>query len=250
MRYLIILLMFISQLFLNSCSQSSVNSQINDSYDFPVNTGTSEWNSISSYTERLEACQIPEEVLKDMSTPGLAETVFNYPFFGNMLAWNTPQEGIEAITAEFNGLSELLKRDDNHTAMLAIYKKKLDKNKIENLTNDTEKEEYAFKLAYFETILMQDNILSKMSKKELKELLVSANQKYKDTQQSEIFCVYNKKYTSRLMGNVLFKLDFSPFVKEIQNNETLRKFLDDGYLRSERDIEIIDSFTNKFLPNK
>lgn len=87
------------------CAQQKSDSNIADAYyDYPVKGGTEEWKSFTNLNEMLEACQISESILKKMSTAGLVETVLNYPLLGNMFAYNFPQQGFEAATAQFNGL--------------------------------------------------------------------------------------------------------------------------------------------------
>jgi len=42
--------------------------------------------------------------------------VLNYPLFLDALAYNWPQEGFNAVSGQFNGLQELLKRKDAGTS--------------------------------------------------------------------------------------------------------------------------------------
>lgn len=45
-----------------------------DPYDFPVKPGSEVWQQLQTGKEMVEACQIPETVLKNLTTEALAIT--------------------------------------------------------------------------------------------------------------------------------------------------------------------------------
>ena len=70
----------------------------------------------------LEVLQIPNEILIMMSTKDLAHTCLNYPLFSDIWAFNNLQDGMDRAISGFNGLKELIERDDAGIELLAIYK--------------------------------------------------------------------------------------------------------------------------------
>lgn len=58
---------------------SGLAQEKDDSYNFPIRPGTEEWISLDSYEARLNAYNIPEDILRNMSTLGLVETCLIYP---------------------------------------------------------------------------------------------------------------------------------------------------------------------------
>ena len=70
-----------------------------------------EWQNLSP-KERLESCKVTEGEVSIMSTSALVETVLNYPYLANMYAYNTIEDGIEAVSNHFPGIKELLTRPD------------------------------------------------------------------------------------------------------------------------------------------
>ena len=42
-------------------------------YDYPIKPGTEEWKGFTSTQEMIEVCQIPESILKNMSTSDLLD---------------------------------------------------------------------------------------------------------------------------------------------------------------------------------
>lgn len=81
-------------------------------YEYPVTPDMDEWKAFQSHVEMIDACQIPEEILENMSTEALAETVLNYPLLTDMLAWSDRSLGVQHVASYFNGLEELLSRNN------------------------------------------------------------------------------------------------------------------------------------------
>jgi hypothetical protein len=67
---------------------NTVKPQTSDAYIYPIFPGTPQWANLASYDEMLQAVQIPDPVLKSISTWGLLESCFNYPLYGDFAAFN------------------------------------------------------------------------------------------------------------------------------------------------------------------
>ena len=91
---------------------------IDTPYTFPITPNMEEWASFRSRDEMVAACQIPEEILSKLSTHALVETILTYPFLSEItMFYRTQMEcdrelGFWRIANSFNGLQELLTRDD------------------------------------------------------------------------------------------------------------------------------------------
>ena len=157
-----------------------------DAYEYPIKPGTDEWKAFKSHDDMLKACQIPESTLKSMSTKSLVETVLEYPLFGDIRAYSSIQQGFEAVTSQFNGLSELLNRKDAGTELLAIYSK-MNPQDIEENWGDIQKGAYIVSIANVEILLAQNKTLDNLNEIQLENLIVEARSKYTAKQQSEIF---------------------------------------------------------------
>lgn len=108
--------LLILSMVLFSCSNGHHNPKT-DAYNFPVKPGTAQWKAFSSHIDMVEACQIPDSILHNMSTAGLVETVLNYPLSIDMHAYDNLQIGFDAVSAQFNGIPELLRRVDAGTEL-------------------------------------------------------------------------------------------------------------------------------------
>ena len=96
-----------------------------DAYEFPITPEKTpeEWGKLRSIKKKLEVCQVPEEILETMSTEGLIETCLSYPLFSNMMYQNSLQDGFCQLVDGFNGLRELLSREDGAPLLLQKYLK-------------------------------------------------------------------------------------------------------------------------------
>jgi len=80
------------------------------------------WCQYQSLEEMLEACQIPEDKLKSMSTDELIEVCMSHPLHAIYFAYNNELEGAEIVFKNFNGFAELRRRADAPHKILAFYK--------------------------------------------------------------------------------------------------------------------------------
>lgn len=113
-------LLLITSSFLNSTISMNVfavdtiveEGQITEAYEYPIVPGMDEWKQLDTHVKKVNACQIPEDILDKLTTEALVETVMNYPLLIDMLAYNTQYTGYQAVYNEFNGLRELQTRED------------------------------------------------------------------------------------------------------------------------------------------
>lgn len=141
-------------------------------YDFPVKPGTNAWKRLKDREERIAFCQIPENVLYTMTTENLIETVLNYPFLMEIYCYDTYHQGFHAVLRNFNGLAELLCRDDAAHMLLEKYKQTEVAKDAKTAANNI------FTLANIEIILAQNEILEKFHYLKRAELETEARKKY------------------------------------------------------------------------
>lgn len=85
---------------------------IDEAYEYPVLPGTDEWKELRTQVDKIAVCQIPEEILTNMTTEALLETVLNYPLKSNMYMYDNLSIGYDKLKNQFNGLKELESRED------------------------------------------------------------------------------------------------------------------------------------------
>ena len=71
--------------------------------------------------ELMAMCNVPNDLLKNMSTPNLAWTCFNHPYNTDWIAFNNYYEGILSVMTRFNGYGELMKRKSGAEAVIDLF---------------------------------------------------------------------------------------------------------------------------------
>lgn len=89
---------------------------------FPVTADDKEWGKYDSYREMVQACTIPDDLLKELSTKELIKLTMNYPILINLYSYDDYDQALYAMENDFNGLKELLSRKDYIDALLSYYK--------------------------------------------------------------------------------------------------------------------------------
>ncbi|MCK5823218.1 MAG: hypothetical protein KAG95_04385 [Bacteroidales bacterium] len=179
-----------------------VNAQENnDAYDYPVKSGTNEWKQFKDTYEMIKACQVPEDILKNMSTEGLVITCLNHPLYGSIFASENLQDGFESFVGHFNCFKELLKRQDAGKNLMKIYKKMETNNYANNknkVINDGK-----FRFTFIELFLSQEKILNTMKKEEQKELVKETLLKINKKHENGNYSIYNQATSVLIIIRVL-----------------------------------------------
>ena len=110
-----------------------------------------EWGNIKTKEMALSHCQIPDDILEEMTTEALVETVLDYPFITDYFVYNSYLEAAKVFEREFNGFEELFKRKDATAALLDVYAAS------ELAAKDTESKEF-FRVSDIEFLIACDRI--------------------------------------------------------------------------------------------
>ena len=211
-----------------ACASDATVYNATDAYEYPVKPGTEEWKDFTSHDQMLEACQVPDFILHDMSTAGLMETVLNYPLLMDMMAYNSRQQGFDSVAQRFNGLSALLHREDAGMELLTEYRS-MDPAAIKDNWTSVQRGQYSFSIGNIETLLAQDSILAGLSGEQIRSLIEVAMEKCRaKCRGADIYSAYDLESTVWLLGKTLKHTGYPPFVEELQQDHELRNFLESG----------------------
>lgn len=147
-------------------------------WDYPVKPGSKEWLKIADFTKRLELLNIPETLLKGISTEELVKSCLNYPEFQLIFTRNDLQSGYNFIRSSFNGFVELESRSDGGKELLKVYAG-YKPDAFDLNSTDLEVGKFMSKIAYIEILMAQTEILNKLNPGDSKELMTICSQKYK-----------------------------------------------------------------------
>lgn len=175
--YIFLLLLVVSSSKLALANESGA-------YKFPITTESKEWKEFSSKAEMVAACQIPEEMLSNMSTSDLVETVLNYPLLNSFWAFNSRELAYKTIYNDFNGFRELMSREDATEAILEKYKG-IDVVSAEQADSVSSKE--FLKPSAIEFLLVCDKVHNNFADEEYTNILEAVNQKETERQKEGIY---------------------------------------------------------------
>jgi len=94
-------------------------------WDYPVKRGTVEWKKLKSNEEKVNICQIPENILSSLSTENLTDICLQYPLLYDIFAFNDMNQGIDNLFNDFHGIRELFKREQVLKELLKRYQEKM-----------------------------------------------------------------------------------------------------------------------------
>ncbi len=146
------------------------------SWDFPTKPGTPEWGLLHNQRTKVQACQVPEDILRTIPSEDLIIIYFKYPLLFNVLSFSTFQKGIDDLKRNFNGFSEICSRPDIPSMLLDRYGN-MSPAKFDPNWTSLRKGSFAFSIISLELLLSQNEILQNLTYTEKKYLLMNAMMK-------------------------------------------------------------------------
>ncbi|MGH3656248.1 MAG: hypothetical protein ACRDUA_06285, partial [Micromonosporaceae bacterium] len=170
-------------------------------YDYPVRPGSDKWKSFTTHEQMQRATQLPKGHAARMSTEDLAATVLDYPLLLDAVAHNDVQRGMETVTAGFNGLQELLRREDSGKVLLTRYRA-FDARVPANASL-TEAGEHTVEAWKLEMLLAQPQVLKTLSPKQLESVLRTGADTAADKKTQSAYGHAGLEPTAVLLGRAL-----------------------------------------------
>ena len=231
-------------------AQEGNDSKHSDAYDYPVKPGTEAWKALKTHDEMIQVSQVPEEILKKMSTSGLVETVLNYPLYRDRIAFNTIQQGFDAVAAHSNSLQALFNRQDAGRELLIRYQS-MDPTIIEKSWTSGQRTEHLGQFLDIEVLMAQPEILVELTNEELYSLLTETVKKGKGKADTgEMFSIHSQARTAWLAGRILQQLDDVVIKQKASENRDLQTFLNDGTFLAEATLNEVYSRAQQVLSDE
>lgn len=101
--------------FSNICAAAIIHQDFlnqDTAYQYKLTPEDAGWAELTSHQEMLDICQLPEEILTEAETGELFDIVLDYPLLIDISFYDSFEEGLLEVARQFNGLNELLKRED------------------------------------------------------------------------------------------------------------------------------------------
>lgn len=114
-----IIAVLLALLLVGVCAGIAVWMQIphrTEPYEYPITPDDAEWAELHGVDEMRRVCQIPEDILSNLTTEALLETVLDYPLM-TPWAFNTTELAADNLMQNFNGFAALMEREDLQTVL-------------------------------------------------------------------------------------------------------------------------------------
>lgn len=94
-----------------------------EKYEYPITPQKTPeiWREFTDHQQMLDACEIPEDILKSMTTQQLLLTCLDYPLVGDAMFYDSEISGFNSVKSRNNGMTELFERSDFSAELVALY---------------------------------------------------------------------------------------------------------------------------------
>ena len=195
----------------------------NKPYDYPIKPGSQAWNELGGTVERFTACQIPPDVVKDLTTSALVESCLDFPFLIGVFTSNDYQTGFRYLKTHFNGLEELFRRADVGKSSIDSYARLL--SATISTSDENEFMKHFNQTLYLELILAQPETLQRLNAEELKTLRAVAIKHFERKQQYPVQLSNGTILSTSLVLGQILKLEGKSNNKAL-NEAKLDRFCD------------------------
>lgn len=192
-----------------------------DSYNYPIYPGMEGWKIFTASWQMVSTIEIPEDMLKEMSTEALMQGIWEYPFFIEASTSSFYlQHSYEALLPYINIGREFLSRDDAAECLYHRYE----------IVNVTYKDALVLTRS-LEVMLAQSAYLRKYSDEQLKKLVERVYEYDIIRYGANTSVAYGmKKCSWFLIGRILKQALYEPFMNTLENDAFMQLFITEGYL--------------------
>lgn len=151
----------------------------NGDYVYPPTPNNPEWKELEDYLDKVEACRIPQEVLKSLSDEQLVQAIIDYPLIYDVFFFSDVNKGVAHLAKTCDAFAELLERETAKDVLLDVIMSEAEDKSINMLTengesdsrlaNKTVRDEIIFDTLVAITIF-QERIGAELSDEELASL--------------------------------------------------------------------------------
>ena len=214
--------------------------------DFPVKPGTNEWKALKNQKEKLDACQVPNDILKDISTSELMKLCFNYPLVYDVLAFSSTQTGMNEFKKNFNGLNEFVQRKDAADLLIKRYSDIQPRGYDKNWTN-IQKGYYSLEIFAIELFLSQIEIIDKMTLSQKQNLVRELLKKLEEKEDKELYGRTSQMSIGFTLSRVLQNSGFRWKQLNAETKADIERFTEHGNFQNVQILPYIVSNAKEFI---
>ncbi len=208
-----------------------------DCYTYPCLPGTDGWKELHYHglLGVYEACKIPQDILKSLSTEAVIQAFFDYPFISDYYAFNSMLEGFNSMTNKNSAYAEILKRDDVASILVERYVN------YKAVGCDAA----IYHTPELELLLAQPEIYNMLDKNQCKEIVKEALNKISARLNYDPELKWLHINTCLMMGRLMLSAGYEDFKEAVSGSEALQKYLDSQDY-SFQDYELIILYANNY----
>lgn len=210
-----------------------------DVYQYPYVPNTPEWLELHSHGMQAvyAALEIPESILKNMSSAGLVQTFLDYTYCAEFMLssstfWIAFEWELEHHPTTKDIYAELRNRSDAGRAVMYVFK-----------TYDF-KGDHLFPWAEFMALHMLasvDDIYGKLSRDEKRAAVAIILQRLEDFhREMDAFDDHMTNLASFLVGRIMRSVKYEPLMKLLNSDDRLNSFLDTQDMMCDNYDKILD----------
>lgn len=207
-------------------TQDAINATVTDGapwicthvYTYPIKAGTDEWRSLS-VQEKHERLQLSDNLLGSMRTEDLIEVCLEYPFAIDLFTFNDFQTGFKALYNNFNGLRELLCRDDLAEPFLLFLDVNWQKADLMKGKEPLAIGNYSLLSVVFKYMLAQDAVINKMNRNQIRRMLDTCIRNNKiELSDTEMWSGVNQEATWYVYIKVIYNMGGFPYKDDLEES--------------------------------
>jgi len=214
--------------------------EVSDKYVYPIVPGMIEWQTAKSTDEIYEFCQLPDSILKSISTPGLIDALIHAPMFTGfyLLSSNSSALKWHGHYGQFNSAKELFQRKDAGDALTTYYKLV----SFDCITPPFGASGDCERIMGLECLFTKQEILDKIEHTKRKEAVAALLTNY-EQYPDNVNIIFPMAY-------IMFTDKYAPIMEYYQNHTEKFQYILTGHCYSLDQIDIIVSFAQSFTKNK
>jgi hypothetical protein len=189
-----------------------------DAYRYPLYPGMKEWAELKSWKAMEDACQVPADTVKKMSTQALVQALWEHPLLTVMIDMPFQyQSNFNAAFFQNNAYGELCARPDAASSLT---------ERLKTVTPLMAK--FVYGLDLMDILLAQEVFISQLDTEERITVIRYALKKDQlkrqaETERTEPF--FHMPFMCMMLGRILLNADYRPFVEEVGRNARLNAYL-------------------------
>lgn len=225
-----------------------VAQKLNSAYQYPITKGE-KWAALNSEEkdQRVDATQVPDSILRELTTEALLETVFTHPLNYAIVFYDSPIGLVQSLATRSNAYQEFLSRKDGPGVILGAYQK-FDPEAVTELADSSfARTHFYVRLLTMGAFMADDRFLTKLGTKEKKELVKAGLEKaIKMREGSQTYSFSTMSVFTLSMGKILYQ-DKSKLPKDEKFRAAIERYIKVGNLNDQATFSTIEDAALTFI---